>query len=72
MARTKHCPKCEGAMVDGFVVDKTHGGAAVETWVEGPPQKSIWVGLKLRGTTPLEITTWRCKRCGFLESYAEG
>ena len=70
MTQSKECPKCAGSMSDGYIVDKTHGGAAVASWVEGQPQKSFWVGLKLSGTTPFEITTWRCRRCGYLESYA--
>jgi hypothetical protein len=57
-------------MIEGFIVDHTHGGATVSAWVEGEPEKSIWVGLKLGGRTPIDISTWRCRRCGFLESYA--
>ena len=72
MAQAKECPKCMGAMVDGFVVDHTHGGATVSSWIEGAAQKSIWTGIKLTGSTPIEITTWRCRRCGFIESYADG
>ena len=72
MAQSKQCPKCGSGMSDGYIVDKTHGGAAVATWVEGEPRKSIWVGLKLGGTTPVDITTWRCRGCGYLESYAPG
>jgi ribosomal protein S27AE len=71
MTQSKTCPKCGGAMVDGYIADHTHGGAAVAAWREGEPKKSIWVGLKLGKTAPIEISTWRCKRCGFLESYAE-
>ena len=70
MARSRECPKCGGAMAEGFVVDKTDSGARVPGWVEGKPQKSVWTGLKLRGKPRLEIVTWRCRRCGFLESYA--
>ena len=44
---------------------------ASEKWVEGEPQYSIWTGLKLRGKERLPVTTYRCSRCGFLESYAE-
>jgi hypothetical protein len=72
MAQAKECPKCAGTMVNGYMVDRTHGGATVSSWVEGAPQKSVWVGLKLTGLTPIEITTWRCRRCGFIESYADG
>ena len=59
-------------MADGFVVDHTHGGASVSAWIEGAPKKSFWTGLKLGGTKPIDIVTWRCRRCGFLESYAAG
>ena len=72
MAQSKHCPKCEGTMVDGYVVDQGHGSVSVTKWREGEPRRSIWVGLKLGGTEPIEITTWRCKRCGYLEHYAPG
>jgi hypothetical protein len=27
-------------------------------------------GPKLGGTDPIDISTWRCRRCGFLESHA--
>ena len=70
MVQSRECPKCAGAMVDGYVVDQGYGTVSVSNWREGEPQKSIWSGLKLRKTTPLEITTWRCRKCGYLESYA--
>lgn len=70
MTQSRTCPKCSSAMSEGFVVDHTHGGAGVAKWVEGEPKKSFWVGLKLGGTTQIEIVTWRCRRCGYLESYA--
>lgn len=69
--RSGICPKCEGRMVEGYVIDRgDYGVAGVPSWVEGEPRKSMWVGLKLGGTKPIEITTFRCRRCGFLESYA--
>ena len=70
MPQSPQCSKCGGTMSDGFIVDKDHGGAAVAHGVEGEPKKSWFFGLKLGGTSPIEITTWRCRRCGFLESYA--
>ena len=57
-------------MESGFIVDEGYGTKAVPKWVAGEPVKSIWTGLKLRGTTRLDVTTFRCKRCGYLESYA--
>jgi hypothetical protein len=59
-------------MIEGWVLDQAHGARAVSSWVEGEPQKSIWVGVKLEGKTPIEIATWRCKSCGFLEQFAKG
>ena len=65
-----HCPKCQGSMTEGVVVDNSQGMLSVSSWVEGKPAKSVWVGLKLGGKKPIETTTFRCNRCGFLESYA--
>jgi hypothetical protein len=57
-------------MAEGFVVDATHGGIGVSSWIEGAPEKSIWTGVKLSGRGRSEIASWRCGRCGFLEHYA--
>ena len=57
-------------MTEGFVIDVTHGAYGVSSWVEGAPQKSVWTGVKVTGRPRSEIATWRCGRCGFLESYA--
>ena len=70
MQQPSHCPKCAGAMTRGFVVDATHGGTAVSSWVEGAPRKSMWTGIKVTGLARSEIAAWRCSRCGFLEHYA--
>ena len=64
------CPRCSGILVRGFIVDEGYGAKSVPKWVEGEPVKSIWSGLKLRGKTQLDVSTYRCQRCGFLESYA--
>jgi hypothetical protein len=59
-------------MEQGFLVDQGYGTVTVGDWVSGEPVKSIWTGLKLKGRTRLKVSTWRCRRCGFLESYAPG
>jgi hypothetical protein len=59
-------------MVEGFLLDQGHGSRSVGAWVEGAPVKSIWTGISLKGRTPIEIATWRCSGCGYLESYAGG
>lgn len=66
--RSHSCPKCQGTMVEGFLLAERHGMPGVGAWAEGAPRKS-WFGVKAP-KKPLEIRTWRCQRCGFLESYA--
>ena len=58
-------------MSEGFILDEAHGMRRVSRWQPGKPEKSIWTGLKLRKADQLAIATWRCDRCGYLESYAE-
>ena len=64
------CPRCQGTMESGFIVDHTHGGFAPPEWVEGSPERSFWVGVKMSGKKRLPVETFRCERCGYLESYA--
>jgi len=52
-------------MEEGFVA-----GPRVVEWIEGPFEKSILFGVKVRDRTRLTIRTLRCVKCGFLESYA--
>ena len=66
---SKRCPKCDSSMVLGVIIDKDQGMRAPSSWLEGPVVKG-WFGLKLGGKKPLDIQTYRCNRCGFLESYA--
>ena len=65
------CPKCNGAMEAGFIMDKGHYDSKdVSQWVEGEPERSIWTGIKTKGREVYQITTYRCAGCGYLESYA--
>jgi len=67
-----NCPKCNGSMTEGFMVDRgDYGTASVSTYQAGEPRKSIWTGLKQRKEDQVAITTLRCNRCGFLENYAK-
>jgi hypothetical protein len=59
-----------GQHVGGFVIDIGYGGASVSPWHEGEPRRSGWLGIRRGDNPPVEIATWRCDRCGFLESYA--
>ena len=69
-SRSLSCPRCSGSLEPGYTIDVGYGAKAVPKWVAGEPQKSIWTGLKLGGKDQLEVTTYRCRRCGYLESYA--
>ena len=65
------CPKCQGRMTEGFIVDSgDYGAATVSTWQGGAPRKSFWTGLKQDKKAQMQVATWRCDRCGFLENYA--
>jgi predicted nucleic-acid-binding Zn-ribbon protein len=66
---TQQCPKCNGGMEQGFVLDNTQGTQGVSQWAAGAPQKSFWTGMKSTGTK-IPIGTFRCASCGYLEMYA--
>ena len=65
------CPRCRGSMATGLVLDRGHGDSVKQQeWFEGEPVKSFWSGLKLKGREHHVVRTFRCTRCGYLESYA--
>ena len=65
-----HCPKCQGQMVQGFIIDQTAGGNLVSQWVAGAPRKSFWSGTKIDRSAIVPVAVFRCESCGYLESYA--
>lgn len=69
--KTTACPKCQGAMVRGFIPDFAHGAASfVTSWHEGVPEKSFWRGTKASSWDGIPIGAFRCSACGYLEFYA--
>lgn len=68
---TLECPKCHNKMEDGFIMDEGYGTVHASRWVEGPPEKSVWTGTKTSGRNKVQVTTYRCTACGYLESYAK-
>ncbi len=70
MRRSPRCPKCEGAMTEGFIIDLAHGAVRQATWQKGPPVKSFLYGIKQVRQDQLAVATYRCDRCGYLENYA--
>ena len=66
------CPKCNGSMTEGFIVDHgEYGIAHVGAFQPGQPHKSMWTGVKQKKKEQIEIATYRCNRCGYLENYAK-
>jgi hypothetical protein len=58
-------------MEPGFLFDRSHDEYGKPSqWVEGAPETSFWLGTKTRGKVKIPVTTWRCIKCGYLESYA--
>jgi hypothetical protein len=68
---TLRCGKCGGGMQEGFQLDSIHNSARVAHWAEGAPEFWFLRILKLRGRRKIPIRTWRCSKCGYLESFAE-
>ena len=65
------CPRCDGRMEEGFVLDRGHYSfPAEQQWVEGEAQHSFWTGLHTDGRQQFKVETYRCEKCGRLESYA--
>lgn len=65
------CPHCHVVMDVGFVPDLGHHSWPNEPkWTAGEPERSFWRGIKLKGKARVPISTYRCPRCGLLQSYA--
>ena len=65
------CPRCRGELRAGYTMDRgDYNMPAVARWVAGAPEPSFWSGLKLKERDVFPVTTYRCERCGYLESYA--
>jgi hypothetical protein len=71
MAEEMTCAGCGGKMGEGFIFDRGHYSfPAEQQWVEGQPQRSFWMGLDIDDKRQFKVMTYRCERCGRLESYA--
>lgn len=71
MAVPTECLRCKSTMSAGFILDRANQNMGREQeWVEGPPDHSFWRGLKTKGHDSYKVTTYRCDRCGYLESFA--
>jgi predicted nucleic-acid-binding Zn-ribbon protein len=68
------CPKCDGKMEQGWILDEGYSSRFQTAWVEGEPQSSIFGfltgGKTPRGKTVRSIESYRCTQCGYVELYA--
>ncbi len=71
MTKRDTCPKCTGATEPGFIVDSGLLGAPSQSkWVQGEPKHSWQVPGVAMFSNRITVITYRCRECGFLESYA--
>lgn len=73
MENVKNCSKCQGLMEEGFIPDGIGAlrASKITEWYEGIAESSIWTGVKVTGTAHYKVRTYRCTKCGYLESYAD-
>lgn len=65
------CIICNSAMEEGFLLERGDVGVlSSEVWVTGAPEKSLFSGVSLKGKQVYNVKTFRCTRCGYLESFA--
>lgn len=64
------CPRCNGDLEPGHMIDHTYGGSLQPQWQPGEPARSFWMGVKVKRKELLPVVTYRCVECGYLEMYA--
>lgn len=64
------CSKCGGEMAEGFVPVESQNLGGIATWLAGVPQFGFLGIVKTEGKAAHRIRTFRCLKCGLLESYA--
>lgn len=66
----RRCSRCGGPQKEGFLLDCSQNVFRVGHWAEGAPAYWILRILKMRGRRKLPMQSWRCTKCGLLETYA--
>jgi hypothetical protein len=70
MTKAIECIRCHVQMEVGYVPDLREGGSSQQVWSPGVPSRSFWAGLKMKADQLVPVKTFRCPKCGYLESYA--
>jgi hypothetical protein len=65
------CARCGADMIEGFMVETGLLSNPRPTWAEGRPTVHVFTGTLQTSERDLRgVQTFRCIRCGYLESYA--
>jgi hypothetical protein len=56
-------------MREGFTLDHGHGKRFVTAWIAGVPEYGFFGNPKVLGREQHPVRTFRCDKCGYLESY---
>lgn len=65
------CLRCHVVMDGGFVIDLSHHESPnVPQWAQGDPELGFLGGLKVDRLKKRIVATYRCPKCGMLQSYA--
>lgn len=65
------CLRCGSDMQQGYVADRAAGGYNPPKWFAGNLATGFLGGIAKAASKPLLVRTYRCVRCGYLESYAD-
>jgi len=65
--------RCDGQLEKGFLIDKGDSDIARQAkWASGEPSTAFWkMSAVQSGSETLPVTTYRCRNCGRLESFAK-
>jgi hypothetical protein len=58
-------------MQRGLILDRSESNMPnTQKWIEGAPKRRWWGTVNTSGRDSFGVLTFRCERCGWLESYA--
>jgi hypothetical protein len=71
-AKVRKCASCEGALEEGFLLDRRRGFSAYAgQWVAGAPEKRLLPNrVKFLDKRRFQVSAWRCTKCGALQLVA--
>lgn len=68
------CCKCGGLLHRGFLYRPHASGMSGDmrglTWIEGDSPGESMSSVRERGAIQYRVTTYRCRKCGYIELYA--